>query len=211
MKSPPFSASRVALVAAATISSTLLDSASRLNFARVCRAAAMAEAVRLRPSSPPAPSRTMSFSRSMTSKDRSGRTWTTIMWMELVPMSMAAMRMQGRAAQRVRVLHVTRRIYTCELEQQRKGPNGRHPTMNTRAPRVTTLLLQRLARGAEAPPAAGGGGRRSRRPPGPGDVAAAAGGGAGAGHRPQRQQGGKGAAQDPAADARARNASANST
>ena len=39
----------------------------------------------------------MSFSRSMTSKDRSGRTWTTIMWMELVPMSMAAMRMQGGA------------------------------------------------------------------------------------------------------------------
>ncbi len=36
----------------------------------------------------------MSFSRSMTSKDRSGRTWTTIMWIELVPMSMAAMRMR---------------------------------------------------------------------------------------------------------------------
>ena len=38
MKSPPLSASRVALVAAATISSTLCESASRLNFARVCSA-----------------------------------------------------------------------------------------------------------------------------------------------------------------------------
>ena len=94
MKSPPFSASRVALVAAATISSTLCDSASRLNLASVCRAAAMAVGVMLRPSRPPAPSRTMSFSRSMTSKDRSGRTFTTIMWIEFVPMSMAARRMQ---------------------------------------------------------------------------------------------------------------------
>ena len=42
MKSPPLSASRVALVAAATISSTLCDSASRLNFASVWSAAAMA-------------------------------------------------------------------------------------------------------------------------------------------------------------------------
>ena len=62
------------------------------------QAAAIAVGVRLRPSRPPAPSRTMSFSRSMTSKDRSGRTWHTIMWMELVPMSMAAMRMEAGAA-----------------------------------------------------------------------------------------------------------------
>ena len=95
MKSPPLSASRVALVAAATISSTLCESARRLNFDSVWSAAAIAVGVRLRPSRPPAPSRTMSFSRSMTSKDRSGRTCTTIMWMELVPMSMAAMRMQA--------------------------------------------------------------------------------------------------------------------
>ena len=53
----------------------------------------MASGVSARPSSPPAPSRTISFSRSITSKDMSGRTCTTIMWMELVPMSMAAMRM----------------------------------------------------------------------------------------------------------------------
>ena len=39
MKSPPFSASRVALVAAATISSTLCDSARRLNLDSVCSAA----------------------------------------------------------------------------------------------------------------------------------------------------------------------------
>ena len=76
----------------------LVRSARRLNFASVCSAAAMAVGVRLRPSRPPAPSRTMSFSRSMTSKDRSGRTCTTIMWMELVPMSMAAMRMQKSQA-----------------------------------------------------------------------------------------------------------------
>ena len=43
----------------------------------------------------------MSFSRSMTSKERSGRTWTTIMWIEFVPMSMAAMRMQGRGGDRL--------------------------------------------------------------------------------------------------------------
>ncbi len=55
----------------------------------------MAVGVRLRPSRPPAPSRTMSFSRSMTSNERSGLTLTTIMWMELVPMSMAAIRMRG--------------------------------------------------------------------------------------------------------------------
>ena len=48
--------------------------------------------VSARPSSPPAPRRTISFSRSMISKDRSGRTRTTIMCSELVPMSMAAMR-----------------------------------------------------------------------------------------------------------------------
>ena len=69
MKSPPFSASRVALVAAAMISSTLCDSASRLNLASVCRAEVTAVGVRLRPSSPPAPSRTMSFSLSTTSND----------------------------------------------------------------------------------------------------------------------------------------------
>ena len=72
IKSPPLSASRVALVAEATISSTLWDSASRLNFASVCSAADMADWVRLRPSSPPAPSRTISFSLSITSNDRSG-------------------------------------------------------------------------------------------------------------------------------------------
>ena len=90
--SPPFSASRVALVATAMISSTRCDSASRLNFDSTCSAACMASGVSARPSRPPAPRRTISFSRSMTSNDRSGRTCTTIMWRELVPMSMAAMR-----------------------------------------------------------------------------------------------------------------------
>ena len=66
--------------------------------------------VRLRPSSPPAPRRTISFSLSITSNDRSGRTWTTIMWIELVPMSMAAMRIQAGEARQGRLLQVTRRI-----------------------------------------------------------------------------------------------------
>ena len=91
--SPPFSASRVALVATAMISSTRCDSARRRNFDSTCSAACIASGVSARPSRPPAPSRTISFSRSMTSNERSGRTCTTIMWSELVPMSMAAMRM----------------------------------------------------------------------------------------------------------------------
>src|SRR3954463_1360216 len=145
MKSPPFSASRVALVAEATISSTLFDSARRLNFASVCMAADIAESVSFRPSRPPAPSRTMSFSRSMTSNDKSGRTLTTIMWIELVPISMAAMRMQrGSSAGPALACHKGD-IY-LRTRQQMKGSIGRHPTMNTRAPRVTTLLLQRLSR-----------------------------------------------------------------
>ena len=72
----------------------LCDSASRRNFDSTCSAACMASGVSARPSRPPAPSRTISFSRSMTSKDRSGRTCTTIMWSELVPMSMAARRIE---------------------------------------------------------------------------------------------------------------------
>src|SRR3954465_6904841 len=146
MKSPPVSGSRVALVADATISSTLLESARRLNFASVCSAADIADWVSFLPSSPPAPSRTMSFSLSITSKDRSGRTFTTIMWMEFVPVSMAAMRMQRWAAQPGPALA----CYTVDIylltRQQKKGPAGRHPTMNTRAPRITTALLQRLSR-----------------------------------------------------------------
>ena len=92
-KSPPFSASRVALVAAAMISSTLCESASRRNLDSASRPPAIAAGVSARPSRPPAPSRTISFSRSMISKDRSGRTWATIMCTELVPMSIAARRM----------------------------------------------------------------------------------------------------------------------
>ena len=104
----------------------------------------MADGVRLRPSSPPAPSRTMSFSRSTTSNERSGLTWTTIMWMELVPISMAAMRMKAGAQQVRDVL-----IYTCEFTTRSPAAersDRRHPTMNSRKPRVTTLLLQRLSR-----------------------------------------------------------------
>src|SRR3954469_13947581 len=147
MKSPPLSASRVALVAAATISSTLWDSARRRNFVRVWSAAAIADGVRLRPSSPPAPRRTISFSLSMTSNDRSGRTWTTIMCTELVPMSIAAMRIEAGAQQGPTLARYTADIYlrTHKSPTPTRGQNGRDPTMSTRAPRPTTRLLQRLA------------------------------------------------------------------
>ena len=52
-------ASRVALVAAARISSTPCDSASRLNFESACSAAVIASVVSALPSRPPAPSRTI--------------------------------------------------------------------------------------------------------------------------------------------------------
>src|SRR6266550_1519410 len=68
--SPPLRASRVALVAAARIWSTRCDSAIRLNFDSACSAAVIASEVSARPSSPPAPSRTMAFSRSITSLHR---------------------------------------------------------------------------------------------------------------------------------------------
>ena len=72
----------------------LVRPASRSNFDSACSAAVIASGVSFLPSSPPAPSRTISFSRSMTSNEKSGRTWTTIMWTELVPMSIAASRMR---------------------------------------------------------------------------------------------------------------------
>ena len=93
--SRPLSASRTALVAAATISSTSCDSARRVNLPSAWRAASIAGSVSERPPRPPEPSRTISFSRSMISNERSGRTCTMMTWTELVPMSMAAMRMPG--------------------------------------------------------------------------------------------------------------------
>ncbi len=98
---PPFSASRVALVATARISSTSWDRASRANFESACSAAVIASGVSFLPSSPPAPSRTISFSRSMTSKEKSGRTRTTIMCTEFVPMSIAASLMQSRVREAI--------------------------------------------------------------------------------------------------------------
>src|SRR5450759_1405922 len=140
MKSPPFSASRMAEVAAATISSTLWESARRRNLARVWRAAVIACGVRRRPSSPPAPRLTISFSLSMTSKDRSGRTRTTIMWIELVPMSMAAMRMAEEVERQGW-------LRTCWLHQRYILPvrsNRPHPTMNRPLPLVR--LFERRTR-----------------------------------------------------------------
>ena len=203
MKSPPFSASRVALVAAATISSTLCESASRRNFVRVWRAAAIAVGVRLRPSRPPAPSRTMSFSRSMTSKDRSGRTWTTIMWIGVgtdvdggdAHEGAGSSTGPGRA-------DIYLQIHNSS-PVRRRGRIGRHPTMNRRAPRVTTLLLQRRARAlARHLPAAVAGDDRGVHQARV-DLAPAPRSGAGPGHRAAREQGRESAAQDPAADPRA--------
>src|SRR5688500_11662273 len=148
MKSPPLSASRVALVAAAMISSTLCVSASRRNLVRVWSAAATAVGVRLRPSRPPAPSLTISFSRSITSKERSGLTFTTIMWIEFVPMSMAAIRMRGRTqpGRGLVLLHARYILAERTVALEPQGRAGRHPTMNRRKPRVTTSLLARRAR-----------------------------------------------------------------
>ena len=95
---PPFSASRVALVATASTSSTWCDCARRANFESACSAAFIASGVSFLPSRPPAPSRTISFSRSTISNEKSGRTRTTIMWTELVPMSMAARRILKEGA-----------------------------------------------------------------------------------------------------------------
>src|SRR6185503_15792800 len=137
---PPLSASRMAEVAAARISSTLCASARCRNLASVCSAAVMAVVVRLRPSSPPAPRRTISFSLSMTSKDRSGLTRTTIMWIEFVPMSIAAMRMwkrwNGRGGRRLACYNTV--IYWPF------GRTGPHPTMTRSLPLVR--LLERRTR-----------------------------------------------------------------
>ena len=100
----------------------------------------MAVGVRLRPSRPPAPRRTISFSLSMTSKDRSGRTRTTIMWIELVPMSMAAIRMRWRDQR-------PGWRGTCLLHQRYilpVRPDPPHPTMNRSLPLVR--LLDRRSR-----------------------------------------------------------------
>ena len=56
-----------------------------ITWSAVCIASGVSD----RPSRPPAPSRTISFSRSMTSNEKSGRTRTTIMWREFVPTSTA--------------------------------------------------------------------------------------------------------------------------
>src|SRR6185436_11687039 len=97
---PPFSASRVALVATARISSTSCELARRANFDSACSAAVIASGVSFLPSRPPAPSRTISFSRSTISNEKSGLTRTTIMWTEFVPMSMAARRTRYNQANR---------------------------------------------------------------------------------------------------------------
>src|SRR4029077_2898796 len=126
----PFSASRVALVATAMIWSTRCESASRRNLESTWSAACIASGVSARPSRPPAPSRTISFSRSMTSNDRSGRTRTTIMCSEFVPISMAAIRIKasyynGRLPQAL--------FYTMPTSQ-------RYDLLNPRLERFTRML-----------------------------------------------------------------------
>src|SRR3954470_1436990 len=195
MKSPPLSASRMADVAAATISSTLWESARRRNLASVCRAAVMAVGVRLRPSRPPAPRRTISFSLSITSKDRSGLTRTTIIWIEFVPMSMAAMRMQdeverqgwlGTCLLQRRYILALRSSRAASYHEPLASPG---PPLRTPHRGVTSTISRR-------------GGRQGHGcAPGPRGLAPLAGSDSGPHRRPPAHQGGQGAAQDPSPDA----------
>ena len=100
----------------------------------------------------------MSFSRSMTSNERSGRTFTTIMWMEFVPMSMAARRMQksgngreggGGGTDGPRHTAVIYCVKASSRPMSPTSPNGRHPTTIRPKPSVTTVLLLRRARELE--------------------------------------------------------------
>jgi CHAD domain-containing protein len=141
-KSPPFSASRVALVAAATMSSTPYESASRLNLVNACSAAFIALGVRARPSRPPAPSRTISFSRSITSNEKSGRIRTTIMCTELVPMSMAAIFMEIRPAAR-RAGQTPSACYTAVTTGSTLREK-RNPIMHRRHSSLDALLERRV-------------------------------------------------------------------
>src|SRR5437867_7352268 len=140
--SPPFSASRTALVATATISSTPWESARRRNLDITWRAARIASGVNARPSSPPAPSRTISFSRSMTSNDKSARTRATIMCSELVPMSMAASRTVSSAFRQVRAFHYNQGLHArpsrpfCIMPPLRQ----RHDLLRPRLDRFTRML-----------------------------------------------------------------------
>ena len=139
----------------------------------------------------------------MTSKDRSGRTWTTIMWIELVPMSMAAMRMRGHGAQRVRLLLVTWRVIYLRTHVSAREVRTVASYHELPVPPVRRLL-QRLAarpRSAICPPRSrvttsactrrgwrrGGCAKRCRCYDGP-----------------EGQQGRQGAAEDPALDPGAR-------
>src|SRR5581483_992689 len=96
-----------------------------------CSAACIASGVSARPSRPPAPSRTMSFSRSITSNDKSGRTRTTIMCRELVPMSMAAMRIAAG------VLHYNGCLVRLSIMS---ASRPRHVLLRKRLQRFTRLL-----------------------------------------------------------------------
>ena len=153
--SPPFSASRTALVATATVSSTLCDSARRRNFDRTWSAACIASGGAPCRPSPPAPRRTICFSRSITSNDRSGRTRTTIMCTELVPMSMAAS---------------ASRLSLCPVHHYNQGFRRSHTTVPTgvttcfeiRLDRFTTDVTWCRSRGRPAPSTARGASRRSR-------------------------------------------------
>ncbi len=89
-KSSPFRASRTAEVATATILSTRWFRASCLYFRRTARPRFIAAAESIPRARVPAPRRTISFSRSFTSNPPEPCTSTTTMWMELLPMSMAA-------------------------------------------------------------------------------------------------------------------------
>ncbi len=84
-----FSASRTALVATAATRAPWTSATSR-NRARVAIPRSIAPSSRCFMSPPPDPRRTISFSRSRTSKPCNPFTLATTRWSELVPMSTAA-------------------------------------------------------------------------------------------------------------------------
>src|SRR5205085_4565004 len=135
----------------------------------------------------------ISFSLSMTSNDRSGRTVTTIMWIEFVPMSIAAIRMLGGRERkgwlRACLLHgryiLPVRSFRAASYHEPSAPSG----PPARAPKPRT----------PPPPVSRGGGKGHRRSPGTRRVTPLARGAASVDRRAAPYQGPAGGAQDPAA------------
>ena len=125
------------------------------------------------------------------------------MWIELVPMSMAAMRMQvGQGLPGSGLCRYTVVIYWLGRPTVPQEPlaSWANPTMNRAPSRSTRLLLERRARALKRHLPAAIEWGRDRRPPGPRGLASPAGGRAGAGSRREAWQGEKAQRQGPQAD-----------